>query len=770
MREHTPNPAFRGNPFPVSAVARHSPSDGADFSIATPAVRQALDHVRTFLSASGEPSDAPRSGGSGHVIAVVGEYGTGKTHLTIELLRWIQEHGGGTTHTLYVDAPSDTFQALYKDRFFPKLDKDDVRRRVTEYYADVVAEELADSPLTADAARMLRDRRLNPQEVVRRLGLSESGFLQALRARLGHITEHSDFGTALALFLRPEFEAAVWEWLAGHPADPVLRERGVVRTIDTDISALEAIGVFAFLYGRQGHRFVLAVDEFEKVLSRGTRSAQHEGSVLAFKKLLEVFAQTRSLLILSGLPDFVEILPADAQQRISCLVRPTALSVEDTRGYIRHALGRTGGPPGGGHGADLGPFSEEVIAYLVELAGGNARKVIRLCYHAYQAAATAGTDITRAMIREVARDQFEASSPQDVRAEIVRVLDSGGWAFELNHRFETAGESGDSGSSGGPREPGAAVDFWLPVGGEGAGLGIVLSQSILNDEEALRVAGQGEAASAAASGPSFVVLVVNGYLAENLSETATEPFERVFGYAPRRFPDDFAAAVKGLMQRLEATFNDDRISLIESRMNQLMRQTSGVRSSLDDIGNRLTSPALLERAVTRGVRRAFSAVGERESAGEVLLPPDISLPFQQAAAELRAWREIADTLIDSAFEDDDRRPHFLPSLVKTTGMFHAQERTLTAFRDAVAHALDPVRNDGRESRRPDISPLCHRYDHLTRENLEALDDGALEELFATRMRSSPARWQPRELDSAFSLVRVLKNLGRDVYELSRNYL
>ncbi|MFJ9917790.1 hypothetical protein ACIRSF_00670 [Streptomyces rubiginosohelvolus] len=733
-------------------------------------MRQALDHVRAFLSASGEPTDAPRSGGSGHVIAVVGEYGTGKTHLTIELLHWIQEHGGGTTHTLYVDAPSDTFQALYKDRFFPKLDKDDVRRRVTEYYADVVAEELADSPLTADAARMLRDRRLNPQEVVRRLGLSESRFLQALRARLGNITEHSDFGTALALFLRPEFEAAVWEWLAGHPADPVLRERGVVRTIDTDISALEAIGVFAFLYGRQGHRFVLAVDEFEKVLSRGTRSAQHEGSVLAFKKLLEVFAQTGSLLILSGLPDFMEILPADAQQRISCLVRPTALSAEDTRGYIRHALGRTGGHPGGGHSAGLGPFSEEVIAYLVELAGGNARKVIRLCYYAYQAAATAGTDITRAMIREVARDQFEASSPQDVRAEIVRVLDSGGWAFELNHRFETAGESGDSGSSGGPREPGTAVDFWLPVGGEGAGLGIVLSQSILNDEEALRVAAQGEAASAAASGPSFVVLVVNGYLAENLSEVATEHFERAFSYAPRRFPDDFAAAVKGLMQRLESTFNDDRISLIESRMNQLMRQTSGVRSSLDDIGSRLTSPALLERAVARGMRRAFSAMGEGESAGEVLLPPDISLPFRQAAAELRAWQEIADTLIDSAFEDELRHPHFLPSLVKTTGMFHVQQRTLSVFRDAVAHALDPERNDGRESRGPDISPLCHRYDRLTRKNLEALDDEVLEMLFARRMRSSGARWQPRDLDSAFPLVRVLKDLGRDVYELSRSYL
>ncbi|QNP61476.1 hypothetical protein [Streptomyces genisteinicus] len=762
MRAHTPNP------FPVSAVARHSPSDGADFSIATPAVRQALDHVRSFLGTSGARPDTPGSGGSGHVIAVVGEYGTGKTHLTVELLHWIEEHGEDTAHTLYVDAPSDTFQALYKDRFFPKLDKDDVRRRVTEYYADVVAEELADSPLTADAARMLKDRRLHPQEVVRRLGLSESAFLQALQARLGHITEHSDFGTALALFLRPEFEAAVWEWLAGHPADPVLKERGVERTIDTDISALEAIGVFAFLYGRQGHRFVLAVDEFEKVLSRGTRSAQHEGSVLAFKKLLEVFAQTRSLLILSGLPDFIEILPTDAQQRISCLVRPTALSAEDTRGYIRHALGRAGGPAGR-HGPALGPFSEEVIAYLVELAGGNARKVIRLCYHAYQAAATAGTDISRAMVREVARDQFEASSPQDVRAEIVRVLDSGGWAFEQDHRFGTADETGDLEVPG--RARAGRVDFWLPVGGEGAGLGIVLSQSVLNDEEALRVAAQGAEAAAAANGPSFVVLVVNGYLAENLSDVVTEPFERVFGYAPRRFPDDFAAAVKGLMQRLEATFNDDRIALIESRMSQLMRQTSGVRSSLDEIGNRLTSPALLERAVTRGVRRAFGAVGEGDSAAEASLPPDILMRFQQAAAELRAWREIADTVIEAAFDADDRHSSpYPPSLVSTMGLLLAQERTLNAFRDAVSRALDPVRDGGRDSHGPDIGPLCHSYDRLTGANLAALDHEALDVLFARSARSRPSlRRHRREPEAGLSLVHTLRDLGRDVYALSADY-
>ncbi|KES09080.1 hypothetical protein BU52_03250 [Streptomyces toyocaensis] len=733
-------------------MARHSASDGPDFSIETPALRQAVDYVRGFLRSPETGTDQPDASGTGHVIAVVGEYGTGKTHLTVEVLRQVLSGGDETVHTLYVDAPADTFLALYKERFFRKLDKADVRRRVTEYYADIVADELTDSPLTSDAARLLRERQLSPQDVVRRLGLRESTFLQELQARLGHITEHADFGTALALFLRPEFEAAVWEWLAGHPADPALKERGVERTIDNDISALEAIGVFAFLYGRQGHRFVLAVDEFEKVLSRGTRSARHEGSVLAFKKLLEVFAQTRSLLILSGLPDFMEILPPDAQQRISCLVRPTALSFEDARQYIRYSLGRSGTDAG------LRPFSDEVIAYLVELAGGNARKVIRLCYHAYQAGAAAGTDITRAMIREVARDQFEVSSPQDVRAEIVRVLDSGGWAFEPDHRL---GE-----------DDGTQVTFWLPVGDNGTGLGVVVTQSILNEEEALRVAQQGEQVLAATTASSFVVLVVNGYLAGQLADTVTSEFARVFTYSPRRFPEDFAAAVKGFMQRLEATFNDDRISLIENRMAQLMRQTSSVRGSLDEMGSRLTSPAMLERAVARGVQRAFgAAAGTMNAQADISLPPTVALRFRQSALELQTWREALETSVDALFDGSDDPygpPSVHTSLTRALGALYLQERTLSGFRDAVNRLLDRTPEERHRAASDSLGQLCSTYDRLTDGNADMLEQlGPLNELWQGAHPTS--RGSLADRNTPHLLVLSLRSLARDVYDLCQSY-
>ena len=102
----------------------------------------------------------------------------------------------------------------------------------------------------------------------------------------------------------------------GSPPDDALVDRGIKRTLDSDPAVLETIGVLAFLFGRQNHRFVLVIDEMEKVLSHSTPRRPDEATVLAFKKLMEAMGKTRALLILGGLPDFLEVLPDDAQQRI----------------------------------------------------------------------------------------------------------------------------------------------------------------------------------------------------------------------------------------------------------------------------------------------------------------------------------------------------------------------------------------------------------------------------------------------------------------------
>ncbi|MFG2000880.1 hypothetical protein ACGFNU_17215 [Spirillospora sp. NPDC048911] len=729
-----------GNPFPAAAIARLSELPSAPLTIPTPAVRQALAYVDDYL-ASDRRDEAP----AGNVIAVVGEYGTGKTHLALEILRHISRIGGASVQRLYLDAPADTFLALYQQRFVVELSKTDVRERVEEYFADIVAGSLAGSELTAEAARRLRDREVDAQAVIDRLGLMESAFLQALQEHLRVVTENDAFGTALALFRRVEFEDAVWEWLKGHPPDPALVERGITAAIDNDTAALEAIGVFAFLYGRQNQPFVLVIDELEKVLSPPHLPAAD--SVLAFKKLLEVFSGARALLVLSGLPDFMEALPGDARQRVGCVVRPSALSVEDTRGLILDSQERAFGE------RTLAPFSEETLGYLVELAGGTARKVIKLCYHAYQSATAAGTPVTPAMIREAAREQFELTSRDDVRAEIARVLDRGGWLFEADH--VTDGN--------------VRADFWVPHGD--GGCAILITDSVLTRPEANVLA---ERARRLGSVPGRgVLLVVNGYLPDQLAPVLTAVCDRPpLIHSLRRFTDDFDAALRGVMQRLEATTREDELKSLRERVDRLSRQQSrGFELILDEMKSARRQPA--EAApVVRPVERTdtyhFPDSGadtgadtddgapDRQPAAAGTLPANVAEEFTRALAALDVVSTIGIWLAS-----DRGRNQTLVGDREMLGMFGSGailQAAVEDFRYGVAAWFNAMEMMGH----PDsehLVELCRVYQDL----FVTLPLRRLFQMVELRLRVAPVPLPAQVATDADQVVNMLARLADQVY-------
>ena len=713
--------SFRSpNPFPASAVARLSALDTESVSIITPALEQALTYADDYVSrVRQEDTDTTNHSEGGNVIAIVGEYGTGKTHIALQILRRIAQADESLVHTMYLDAPADTFLALYRDRFIPKLSKMDVRNRVAEYYSDLVAEQLSDSELTAKTADALRARELSPESVVRHLGLMEADFLQILNARLGVVAELDDFGTALTLFLRPEFEAAVWDWLSCNPPDPVLVERGIHKTIDTDAEALEAMGVFALLYGRQGHRFVLVIDELEKVLSDTSPHRPDEGIILAFKKMLEIFGRTQAFLVLIGLPDFLEALPDDARQRIACLVRPTALTASDTLRYIEESQRRISG------GSGIKPFSRDVVQYLVELAGGNARKVVRLCYHSYQIASSKNTDVTRAMVREAARDQFELSTNDDVQSEVTRIFDSNGWLFESEHSFGTSKRS--------PR-----ANYWLPIGDQGAGCAIIIGRSILHADEARRLAQLAKQISGSKAGKRLIVLVVNGYLADNVSKEISTAYDRVIIYSSRRFSDDLEAAVKGIRQRLETAENENLLLLLRDRLEEISRQNSRIRSSVEDVLYSTMRPTLMEQAAERGVKKAFASVSGYPRISDSRFP-SISAIFDDLSNRIASMRNSLILSMDASLSvfralpepssevmaKEESSPDIMPT-AEVFGVLHLIEEAIDAFRESIMLIMEMQKSRGggasvkfwvvsvgaEPSARASLRMLCQAFDFL----------------------------------------------------------
>jgi hypothetical protein len=574
------------NPFPPAAVANCSAPDWV--SIATQASDKARKHVEEYVAKASE-LDTLR----GRSIAIVGDFGTGKTHLALEMLRYLDVLTEGRSTRLYVDAPGEGFLSLYKNRFLPRLDLVEVRQRVLDYYSDVVIEELSDSEIAVPVVDALRAGTASVEKVVESLALAPTRLHKRLATRLSEATQQPQFAAALTLFLRPEYEAAVWQWLSGGPLDAVLEERGIAKTIDSDVDALEAIGVVAILYGLRGRRFALVLDELEKILVPLAEADGGRDVILSLKQLIQIFNNTGALLILCGLPDYFDLLPMDTRERLSDVIEPTRLSDADTRRYIEECQRKSSGV------SRLAPFADEAPRYIANIAAGNARRVIRLCYLLYRESLSRGVPVTRALIRQVAKENYETSNREDVSRDLVSMFDRRGWLFERDKRLA--------------KSKGGVVDFWLPVGREGSGCAVVLTDSLLDESEgrqlgvrASQISGSGKAQNSIQ-----VMAVVNGRISEEADSAIAKSPLRRFEYGEFDFADTLETALAGVVTRLEESRDGQTLDGILDRIGQLDRQMASLRRAVDSIGEQLSS-RLIQAAAEAGLRRLFSTIVQRE--------------------------------------------------------------------------------------------------------------------------------------------------------------
>ena len=528
----------------------------------------------------------------GRAVAIVGDFGTGKTHLALEMLRELETRTEGNSTRLYVDAPGDSFVSLYRERFLPQFDRVELRQRVLEYYADIVAEELADSEITSATVTALRTGVVSPELVVERFALAPTRLHKRLAERLQEVTKQPQFATALTLFMRPEYEAAVWQWLSTSSPDPVLVERGVTKSIDTDVEALEAIGVIALLYGYHGHQFALALDELEKILVPLVQAEGGSDVIQSLKRLIHIFTHTGALLILCGLPDYFDLLPDDTKQRLSDVIRPTRLSGDDTRRYIEESQNRAFGSP------KLAPFTTDSTAYIASIAAGNPRRIIRLCYLLYRAAGSQDVPITRALVREVAKEQFETFSIDDIANDLIGIFDRNGWLFERQKQLTKTKTS--------------RVDFWLPIATDGAGCAVVLTKSILDQAEARKFANRATTiakVSPEEGSPIEIFVVVNGRIADEASDLLSDAPVRLFEYGLTGFSDAIEAALKGAFQRFERSRQEVTLVGLGERIEQLGRQVSSLYRAFDEFAAGITRREF-ESAAELGLRRVFASLSE----------------------------------------------------------------------------------------------------------------------------------------------------------------
>ncbi|WP_344822940.1 hypothetical protein [Actinocorallia longicatena] len=536
------------NPFPFSGTARVGQTA---VTTLTEAIGFTLTQAAGFVNGAGS---------GGRILAVVGGPGSGKTHLAAELHRL-----DGDVRFVYLDALLDGVLALYRHGFVRQLDLGEAVAAVSRHYAEVVAEELGDSPFTAELVASLRSGAADPQVVVEEIGLMAGRLRRTLRQRLHALTGDESLGAAFALLLVPDLRSSVWEWLSGNPPTAPLRERGVTASIGDDGLALTAMGAFLKLFGTVGRRLMVVVDGLDDPLPQRVRPG--------FRRLLDMCTGPDVFLVLCCTGEFLRSLGQDVRQRIDTTVALQPLAGPEVEQLVHDHTGGTG-------------FPVELVPEIARLTGGNARWIIRLCHRAYELAASG--EVTPRRLRRAAEQVMAGSIAPDLHGEISRILDDEGSPY-------LAGIDVDD------RE-GARADFWIAVGDDGAGCAIIVSGSVFQSAEAAAL--ESRAAGLHKIPGQRVLLVVNGEIAPDLTGLGPS-----FDSVPLLYhPATFATELIELVRRMTRGLEEERERrLMREIHDAVVRPQAGVQAKVQtealvaELSQRMDTQFLAMRSVISGL-------------------------------------------------------------------------------------------------------------------------------------------------------------------------
>ncbi|OZV83139.1 hypothetical protein CA850_06495 [Micromonospora echinospora] len=622
------------NPYPSSAVAQIADAGSTSVTIPTVAVRRAVNAMDSYLSAVRARPQTP----SGQVLAIVGDYGTGKTHLASYLIRHAAASLGGAVQSVHLNAPPDTFASLYR-AFADKLAerRELVHERVRSLYAEILADELRVSSATAPVAEQLRAGTIDPVALVEMFGLMESAFLRQLRERLREVTDNVEFSQALTLLLRGGFEDAVWEWFSGASPSDVLRERGITEAItSSETTALQAMGVFALLIGHGDHPFVMVIDELDQLLTAAGLRADE--AIDAFKEMLRVFAASNTFLILAGLPDLLGSLRRDVRDRITEHITMSTLTAAEVQDYV---LNRQGGR--------LEPFTEQTVAQIVDLTSGVPRQVISLCHRLWRRAHDQRSLVTPPMVRQTAREIYDAGNAQNVRAEIRQVLVGAGYDTYVPDHFLDSGVD-------------SRVDYWVPVASNDVGCAILLSEPLLDDTDIAAV--ERRCRSIRAHRDCELLLVALEPPPARYRQRLREAVGREpLTYHPRSFVDQFALEFKAMASRLEERYpQDGPLAAVAPHLTRLDRRQSATQhlltvltGSLEELRGRNDQQLAAIYRELHDIQRGLSSTGgERRGHVAVVatLPAPVVSLFDAAFSAVDLLTPARE-LLRRAFQEDE---------------------------------------------------------------------------------------------------------------------
>jgi hypothetical protein len=559
--------------------------------------------------------------GGGRMLAIVGDYGIGKSHLASLVIWQLMSEQPAALACVVQAQRGDTLADLYQ-RIFRRghareadalpgggLHMVEARRRVEEICAGLEHElGFRDESPGADSEPHVP---------------AVSGDLEllgALQDRLLADTGDSELACGLSLLLHADQDIAdnAWGWLSGGPVTRDLARRGVVLPIGNEPRALVAMLGLARLLNRPKSPFALIVDEVDQ-LGRDADARYRPAAVLS--QLATWAADSGALLVVAVSAKTWERLPEGVLQRVGQVVRPGSFSPREITEYV-HLMYKNR------LAAYRPPFAPSAIKRLHDITGGSPRHVVDACYHAVKESGGSGR-IMPSLIARVSGEIFMHVSPDAVAGDITRVC-------------TTLGERAISR----PVHGGGTARLWIPAGAEGEGITVLVGGPVVTAASAaalIRLAGD---PAGAAGAPA--ILVCAGPLAGSLDERLRDVFKAVLRADDDDFLPDISVLIGNLVRR---PGQQAELGVMQEIRDELRRlQARGYQQDREQAGQQDQDEQRLRDVIRQETRRAYLRLPGSADAldfGDEL--PGLQAVFDGALLPIRTALDQAEQLWRSMF-------------------------------------------------------------------------------------------------------------------------
>jgi len=468
MKEASERPYPRRNPFPITATASQDERPAGPSApgkvlgqptVPLPAVEKVWKATRDFLRLSAEGA-ADR----GQLVYVHGDHGAGKTHAVLHALERVPEVT--TEHyRFYVKAEDDDFIALYQ-RLMGQLDLAAFRDISLRFLGTIASEQIGKSLGGDAAAKSLTQVRNAPEQVYalyENLTVEPGAVLQQQAAELaGFVNGREDFQRAVAYLLDPVLQGPAHAWLVGRDitADETSR-LGVSGPIREPHLGRYGIQLLVAMGARIGRPVIIMLDQCERLIF-DRDNAVCPSNVGLLHSLVETVPQANGMLVLVSSNEAWLALPRDFRQRIGHDVPALSLTPDQAIEVLATYIGIVTRTVLAG---DPYPFTDQAVRVLLELSGGNIRRMLQ---QAWEVLDQAPPDrlITPAFVEKTADRGRGRITEADARLGIEGALFGANLTFDRNWQLSDI-----------------QADYAVPAGSSPRVL-IQISQAAFADDEA----------------------------------------------------------------------------------------------------------------------------------------------------------------------------------------------------------------------------------------------------------------------------------------------